>query len=425
MFATFSKGVLPCSLTATLTLLMTLFTSFAFAQNASESLKLSEAISLTLANNPKLHQFSQKKKALNGLRASNQLSPALNVNIEIENFSGSGEFSGTGSTETSIALSSVIELGAKRKARVSLADAHFDLLEFQRRAFTLDVLSELTIMFVSTLEIQELITLAVEARDLAKNTLNIVESRARLGATPESEVKRSTAAVALAQLQLDALEAQHQRNKVAVASFWGETFPGWEKLEGDLYVFAQQAEFADLYQRALSSPAIEVYASEARLKNAEAKLAQSQSSLDLAWQLGIKRFQESDDSAFIAGVSIPLFSSKRNQGAIISANAGREEAALRQQSAGIRLHKQLFEAFSLHEQFRKTTNVFQTTIIPELSSALASTQEAYENGRYSYQDWIAAQKELLDAKKTYIESAAMVLLNQAIIEQLVAQPLAR
>jgi len=425
MLTTLSKGVLPCSFMASLTLFITLFTCLTFAQDNGQSLKLSEAISLTLANNPQLHQFSQKHKALKGMRKSSELSPALNVNIELENFSGSGELSGTTYSETSIALSSVIEFGGKRKARVTLVDAHFDVLDFQRRAFTLDVLSELTIIFVNTLEVQALITLAAEARDLAKNTLNIVENRVKKGATPESEVKRSIAAVALAQLQLDALEAQHQRNKISLASFWGEVFPSWKNLAGDLYAFDEKSDFADLYQRALSSPAIEVYASEARLKNAEVKLAQSQSTLDLTWQLGIRRFEETDESAFVAGVSIPLFSGKRNHGAVLSARAERDETKLRRQSAAINLYKQLFDAFSLREQFLETTRVFQTTIIPELSSALTSTQNAYETGRYSYQDWIAAQKELLDAKKTLIESAAMVLLNQAIIEQLAAEPLDR
>lgn len=422
---TFYKEVLPGSFMASLILFLTLFSCHAFTQSENESLKLSEAISLTLASNPKLHQFSQKKIALQGKRQSSELSPALHVSIDIENFSGSGDYSGTDFAETSIALSSVIELGAKRKARVSVAKAKFDKVEFQRRAITLDILSELTGIFVRTLEIQELTTLATEARDLAENTLGIVKNRAQRGATPESEVKRAIAAVAFAQLHLDALQAQHQRAKISLASFWGETFPPWKTLEGDLYTFTEQADFSDLYQRALTSPAIKVFASETRLKNAELKLAQSQSSLDVAWQLGVKRFEETSDSAFVAGLSIPLFSGKRNQGALRSANAEKEEAELRGQSAAIQLHKQLYDAFSLREQFLKTTKVFQSTIIPELSSALTSTQEAYETGRYSYQEWISVQNELLEAKKILIESSALVLLNQAIIEQLVGESLNR
>ena len=52
------------------------------------------------------------------------------------------------------------------------------------------------------------------------------------------------------------------------------------------------------------------------------------------------------------------------------------------------------------------------------------TRQAYENGRYRYQDWIAAQEELLTAKQQHIESATAAQLNQALIEQLIAEPLA-
>jgi len=54
---------------------------------------------------------------------------------------------------------------------------------------------------------------------------------------------------------------------------------------------------------------------------------------------------------------------------------------------------------------------------------LVLTQDAYEKGRYRYQDWIAAQEELLTAKQQLIEAATAAQLSQALIEQLTAEPL--
>ena len=51
------------------------------------------------------------------------------------------------------------------------------------------------------------------------------------------------------------------------------------------------------------------------------------------------------------------------------------------------------------------------------------TRDAYDKGRLKYQDWIAAQQELLDAKQQRIETASAALLNQAVIEQLTATAL--
>ncbi|MGB0503432.1 MAG: hypothetical protein ACPGGD_05235, partial [Thalassolituus sp.] len=95
-------------------LMLCVFAAPVDAQNMQKSLSLNQAISRTLAENPQLHQFSIKKEGLLGLRASSDFSPPIHVGIDVENFGGSGERSGTNAMETTLALSSVIELGSKR-----------------------------------------------------------------------------------------------------------------------------------------------------------------------------------------------------------------------------------------------------------------------------------------------------------------------
>lgn len=399
------------------------FSAAAFAENSGQSLSIHEAIANTLAQNPQLHQFTVKKNRLIGRRETRKLRPALNVGVELENFGGSGDVSGTQTAETTLALSSVIELGGKRRGRVSVADAQLQTFDAHRQAFTLDVLGELTRVFIQTLEIQERIALAKDARDLARSTLTIVKNRSQQGATPESDVKRAAAALSQTQLHVDALQQQHERLRIKLAAYWGKTSSKWKQLEGDLYAFGQVSDFSSLYARAQASPAIALFASEARLKKAEVSLAKTQATSDLGWQLGVRRFEDSGDTAFTAGVSIPLFSGKRNRGALKSAMAAENEALYERQTALLKLHVQLFEAYSQRRQHVAAVKTFRTTILPDLEAALASTQRAYESGRYRYQDWIAAQKELLDAKRSLIDNAAAASLNQAVIEQLIAEPL--
>ncbi len=395
----------------------------AAAQSSGTGVSLRQAISKTLAQNPQLHQFNIKKEASLGRREQSELAPALTLSLEVENIAGSGDLNGFDSAETTVALSSVIELGGKRNARMSVADAQLQTLEHHRQAFTLDVLGELTRTFIQALEVRALFELANEARDLAQNTLAIVKNRSLQGATPEYEVKRAKSLLAHTQLRVDALKKQHERLRIKIAAYWGETSPSWDKFNGDIFTYGTALDFSALYQRALASPAIAQFASEARLKKAEVSLAKTYSTSDLGWQVGVRRFEESGDTAFTAGVSIPLFGNKRNRGALKSAMAFENEIIYERQTALLKLHVQLFEAYSQRQQHIAAVNVFRTTILPDLNAVLDSTQRAYETGRYSYQDWIAAQKELLDAKRSLIESAAAASLNQAVIEQLIAEPL--
>ncbi|WP_269618460.1 TolC family protein [Zhongshania sp. BJYM1] len=377
----------------------------------------------TLAQHPQLHQFEFKEQLLLGRRESYQLKPSVIVGLEVENFAGNHDFSGIQTAEISLALSSVIELGGKRRSRVALADARIQELEYARQVSTIDILGQLTASYIETIEFQERISLAREDRDLAKKILSIVKHRSAKGATPESDLLRATAALAKADLILNALQQGHQRRVIKLAAYWGDTSPSWKQVEGDLYRFAQAAEFDELYRRALSSPALAVLASEKRLKRAELDLAKTNSRADLSWQLGVRHFEGSGDTALIAGMSLPLFSGNRNSGALRSARAAHNEVELLHQDAKLKLHVQLFEAYSQWQQHSQAVTTYRETIIPDLIKALNLTQKAYEAGRYSYQDWSSAQKELLDAKRALIDNAVAASLNQAVIEQLIAEPL--
>jgi len=394
-----------------------------FASNAPLPLSLAKAMANTLASNPQLHQFEPKNDALVGRRESSALGPQINADIELENFAGSGNFSSTHNAELTLALSSVIELGSKRGARTMLADTKLQALEYRRQAATLDILGSLTRDFIQTLAIQEYIALAEEARDLAASTLAALENRAKQGAAPDYEVRRARAALAQAKLRLNSLRREHQRGLVKLAAYWGETAPKWTVLEGDLYQFREVVSYEELYREAQSSPAIAVLASEARIRDAELALLKTQSISDINWQLGVRQFENSDDTAFVAGLSIPLFSGKRNTGAVKAARAAQNEVVFEQASALLKMHVQLFEAYSQRAQHLAAVNAYRNTILPELSASLRATQQAYEAGRYSYIELIAVQRELLNAKQALIENAAAASLNQSTIEQLVAKPL--
>lgn len=386
-------------------------------------LTLDDAIAKTLAKNMQLFQFSFRKQSLSAQRQVMALAPPTQMALDVENVAGSGAFSNYDSAEITLSLSSVIELGGKANSRVALINARSDRLSFERQAATLDVLGELTALYIRSLSTQEYIHLAEESVALSERMLKTVEERAAKAAAPEADVMRAKAAVTRASIRLQSLHASFDRQKVAMSSFWGSTNPQFTNLRGSLSTFAASDDFASLFQRAKSSPAVAIFASEARLKDAEVKLAQAQSRVDIGWQLGVRRFEEADDTALTASISIPLFSGKRNRGVVASALAERNAVDYQQADAMLKLHNRLFTAFSQREQNAAVVEQFSLHVLPALQKALVLTQEAYEKGRYRYQDWIVAQEELLTAKQQRIEAATAAQLSQSLIEQLTAEPL--
>lgn len=415
---TFYRCHKPCAWLAFLFCSLTITANAAYAD---ATLTLNEALTRTLTHNPQLYQYRFTKEALNAQRQTRALRPALALELEVENVAGSGSNEGFDSAETTLALSSVIELGGKRQARISYADARINQAEWEQQAATLDVLGELTAIYIESLATQANIRLAEESLGLSQSLLKTVRTRSAQGAAPEAEVMRAQASVARAEIRLAALMEQFERQKVQLARFWGDTTPAFRGLEGSLFEFEENQGFEQLYARVETSPAIEVFASEARIRDAEVTLARAGGRSDLTWRAGITRFEETGDSAFTAGLSIPLFSNKRSSGEVKAALANRNAVDYARQDLLLRLHAQLFEAYSLRKQSIAAAQKTENVVIPALENALKLTREAYENGRYRYLDLIAAQEELLATKQARIDAASTALISQALIEKLTSE----
>ena len=390
---------------------------------SERALTLKTAVERTLQQNPQLHQFSFTRNKVLGERDTQNLSPAYELGMDVENFSGTGTTSGLDSAEITVALSSVIEMGGKRQSRVAVVDARLEQLEIEKQVKTLDLLGEMTNVFIQLLTTQEEIALSNEAVALSTALYNTVKDRAARGAASDAEVIRAKAMLSQARLRHQSMEKKFNRQKVSLARYWGDTTMLPAKVQGDLFAFDKPQAFDTLFEKMKNNPAITVFASEMRLKDAQVKLADTQNQTDLGWQFGVRQFQETDDTALVIGVSVPLFSGSRNKGAARAVLAERNAVAYKRADKLLVLHDRLYSAYSQHEQAMITFHQLDGQIIPDLNKAMEITRQAYDRGRLGYQDWIAAQQELLSARQQLIETASSILLSQVVIEQLTAEPL--
>tara|TARA_R110000803_G_scaffold24450_1_gene58921 strand:+ start:4104 stop:5465 length:1362 start_codon:yes stop_codon:yes gene_type:complete len=388
-----------------------------------KTLTLSSAIKRTLKDNPSLKVFKFRQGALEGQLKSQDLRPGYEVGFEMENFAGTGDIGVFNSTEFTLSLSSVLEMGGKRAARVGVVKSRNSQLVAMRKIEALNLLSEVTRRYIDVLAAQERVSLAQEATLLAENTLLEVEKRSNAGVAPAAEVKRALAALGNSRLVASSEQQQFDYAKVALAMMWKETTPSFTQVDGNLFQFSADIEFTKLYAKVKQNPEILIYAAEERLRDAQLRLARTESSADIKWSVGVRQIQEVNDTALTAGFSMPLFSSKRNTGAIISAQAKRDEVTVKREVTMLALHDQLYRAYSNRKQAIFTAQNLKDSIVPTLKEALIETKTAYQRGRYSYLDYLTARQELLFARRAMIESAAMALRYGTEIEQLIAEPL--
>ncbi|GAB5450279.1 MAG: TolC family protein [Halioglobus sp.] len=393
------------------------------AETQSTTLTLPSALQLVLSQNPELQVYRFREFGLRGLVETANLRPQFDLSAEVENFAGTDDFNGVDGAEFTLAISSVIELGGKRGARVSAINAQRQVFDGERQAHALDLMGEVTRRYVSVVATQARLDLAVSARSLATEVLQSVDRRTQAGAAPEAELHRARAQLRLSELAVAEAQNQLQSSRLSLSVLWGDAEPDFVRVDGNLLNLGIVGDFNALFQRAIENPAIAIFASEERLREAELQLAKSQSRTDIAWSVGVRQFQETDDTALVGGLSIPLNTSKRNAGAIRSAQAARDEVSVRRESALLSLRARLFDAFQQRKQGIETANALRADVIPALTLALQQTQAAYESGRYGYQEWLAARQELIAAEYALIAAASASLQNGATIEQLTSEPL--
>lgn len=398
-------------------------TAQADAQNKDQKLDLSQAIQQTLNQHPSLQVFPVRQQQLSAQKQTANLQPAYTLGAQVENVAGTGELSGIKSLETRVSLSSVLELGGKRQSRVDLVEENSRLISIERKVKALDLLGSVTRRYISVLNSQERVWLAREGLSHARETLAEVNKRVDAAVAPSADRSRAEAAVQQEELMLMAEKRQLDANKMALANMWGSYQPSFEAVSGSLYDHGEAMPFDALFNQAQQNPQIEMFAAETRVRAAQVRLARTQQNADLSWSVGVRRDEALDDTALIAGVSMPLFSGQRAQGEIEAALAAQNEVSYRRQDALLQLHTQLYRAYSGREQALYSIQKLREHIIPKLTEGLEQTRKGYQRGLYSYLDFLTAREDLHSAKLSVIEASAAALQFETEIEQLTAEQL--
>ncbi|WP_438863101.1 hypothetical protein [Neptunicella sp.] len=121
-----------------------LFPSWLNAAPADKTLTLANAIQRSLSQNPSLKVFPFRYAALKGQAQTAQLRPAFELGFDASNIGGTGNFTGIGGSELTVALSSVIEMGGKRSARQDLISYSRSVIDANRQVESLALLGEVT-----------------------------------------------------------------------------------------------------------------------------------------------------------------------------------------------------------------------------------------------------------------------------------------
>lgn len=395
---------------------------FSFSTRAapaiSSALTLPDAINAALQHNPQLAAYQFRIKAIEGEQQTASLRPEWRVSADAENVAGSGEFKGTDAAEFTLGLSSMIELGDQRAARLELVAARQQQLSTEQKVLLLDVTAEVTRRFVAVVAAQQQLLLQQDAQRLAEETAASMQRQVQAGRTAEADGLRARAALQRNVLDVSKAEQQLRQACMNLALMWAESEPAFTQAQADLFAFQAPLPLADVLAGFDAHPDMVLLNEEVRLRTAELRQSQTEGSLDLEWNLGVRRFQASDDDALVMGLSIPLGSNRRAAGAIASAAAHQQLAEQQRAAARVQLQTQLVNVYALHQQALAEVNSLRQQVVPLLDQAMQSTTYAFNQGRYSYLELSAARREWIEAQGALIDAAVRAYETRIELERI-------
>lgn len=322
------------------------------------------------------------------------------LSLEVENVAGTGELRGIRSMETTLAVNQRLDLGGRRSARVNSARAALAVQQIRLAIARADLAQSVREQFARAVSSREKLAQANEtvqrARELARVTRILVEA----GRDPPLRALRANTALAQAEAEREAAEADELAARSSLAASFGVSTP----------VGSVRGSTLDLTPRRVS-PGVSL---DVRLADAERLAAQAgmreqlaERKLNPAVGVGVRHVRATGDVGIVAGVSMPLRVFDRNQGNVDAARSALDASEARRAAALATTTARGRNAIANVEAAQRRVQALEKAAVPEATEALRLVELSYREGR-------ATLLEVLDVQNAY--TASRSALTEARLE---------
>jgi len=387
-------------------------------------LSLEAALQRTIQQHPKLAASSLEVEAREFEVRQAGFYPNPELSIEVENFAGSGDFSGTDRAETTAQISQRLEIGGKRTQRLAVHRQMKRLAEQDYAVAQADLIAETTNRFLAVLAAQKQVALAEEQTELAARVLETVNKRIDSGKTAKIERLRFQSLVTEARLRADRAQHQLTATRYSLAALWDQIDTvDFTAVQGDIEALPDVPEWSDLLSMLPQSPTFNSQAAEIRMAEHNLDLEQAKSIPDLILSFGAKSIEETDDNALVAGIAISLPIFDRNQGAISAARMRQTEAKNSARAAQLGLHSELNEIWQKLQVARREAVMLRDEQLPAVQQSFEAISYGYQAGKYGFLEVLDAEQTLFETKNRYVVSLTNYLQTYTELERLLGQRL--
>ncbi len=344
------------------------------------------------------------------------------LEIEVEDIGGTGQYSGSNSAQYTYSLSKSLDISGRRFARKGAAGEARKAATNAQMVSRLNIIRNVHIAYAQVLSEAESVKLAKDQQNLAKQILKSVSRR--VSAARESEIRRTKATIAY---ETSMIEASQKSQQLRSAKQKLAKLIGKETLDISL----DHSHFFDLraprninsYKEALNnSPILKQSYHLRNEKKFSFKLEKAKKISNPTVKVGMREINginngvNYNEQAFVAGVSVALPIFNWNYGNTTRAREELSQARYNELQTKLSLEQNLIEAWKNWQVSYSTAKRLKKSIIPSAKKALRLARSGYKKGRLPYLEVLDAQRTLFEARSRYYEALKQYHTARANIE---------
>lgn len=336
------------------------------------------------------------------------------LSLEVENFAGTGELRGLSSTETTVAVNQRLDLGGRRSARVGTARAGLEVQKLRLAIARAELAQSVREQFARAIAAREKLVQATENEARARELARVAGILVDAGRDPPLRALRARSALAQAQAEREAAEADELTARSSLGALFGVGDP----------VGSVSGTTLDVAPREVNPDA----SLDVRLADAERLAAQAgvreqlaERRIDPAVGVGVRHIKETGDVGLVAGVSMPLRVFDSNRGNIEAARQAAAAADARRAGTLATVTARARNAIANVGAAQRRVETLERAAVPEAAEALRLAEISHREGRASLIELIDIQNAYTAARTSLTEARLALALATAELGRILAQ----
>ena len=366
-------------------------------ESVGQPITIEEALAQALTENQEFAAAQWNTGIAEGARTQAGLIPNPELSWSVEDTRSE-------SRVTSIQVSQPIELGGKRSARIDVSERDQDAVAIDLERKKNILRAEVIQAFYSALRAQEGLQLSTQSLDLARRGLQVVEGRVKAGKASPIEISRAQVQLSEIQLELNRARLNQSNAYKQLALITGAKTPNFAHVEGDLERLPYLPSQAEMLARITDTADLRLANTQIQRAESSLELEKSQRIPDLTVSVGSQYDEGLGERVNLLGLSMPIPLFNRNQGNVLAAAQGADQARDLRNATELRLRAEAQQAFEQWESARSEVDSISGTLLPTAQQAVEGAVRGFEMGKFAFIDVLDAQRTLVSMRSQYLNT---------------------